>query len=63
MIGRLHLASASQQRIEQTVTAFQELDVEQLVACHCTGFPARMRLHAAFGDRFVNGTVGLRLTF
>jgi 7,8-dihydropterin-6-yl-methyl-4-(beta-D-ribofuranosyl)aminobenzene 5'-phosphate synthase len=63
VIGGLHLASASQQQIEQTVTALKELGVEQLVACHCTGFLARMRLHVAFGDQFVNGTVGLRLTF
>jgi 7,8-dihydropterin-6-yl-methyl-4-(beta-D-ribofuranosyl)aminobenzene 5'-phosphate synthase len=63
VIGRLHLARAGRQRIEQTATALQELGAEQLVACHCTGFAARMRLHATFGDRFVNGTVGLRLTF
>jgi len=63
VIGGLHLASASQQRIEQTVTALQELGVEQLVACHCTGFLARIRLHQAFGKRFMNGTVSLRLTF
>ena len=63
VIGGLHLASASQQRIEQTVTALKELGVEQLVACHCTGFLARMCLHEAFGKRFMNGTVSLRLKF
>jgi 7,8-dihydropterin-6-yl-methyl-4-(beta-D-ribofuranosyl)aminobenzene 5'-phosphate synthase len=63
VVGGLHLATASPERIEQTVAALREMGVGQVVACHCTGFEARMRLHAAFGDQFVNGTVGLRLTF
>jgi len=63
VIGGLHLASASLERTEQTVATLRQMNVGQVVACHCTGFQARVRLHAAFGDRFVNGTVGLRLTF
>jgi len=63
VIGGLHLATASEQRIGQTVTALQELGVERLVACHCTGFLARRHLHEAFGKQFMNGTVGLKLTF
>jgi 7,8-dihydropterin-6-yl-methyl-4-(beta-D-ribofuranosyl)aminobenzene 5'-phosphate synthase len=61
--GGLHLASASPERIEQTVAALREMDVGQVVACHCTGFAARIRLHAVLGKRFMNGTVGLKLTF
>ena len=63
VIGGLHLASASPERIGRTIAALQEMEVGQVVACHCTGFAARMRLHAALGERFVNGAVGLRLTF
>jgi 7,8-dihydropterin-6-yl-methyl-4-(beta-D-ribofuranosyl)aminobenzene 5'-phosphate synthase len=63
VIGGLHLGDASGERIEKTVLALLEREVGTVAACHCTGFPAAVRLHAAFGDRFVNGSVGLRLTF
>jgi 7,8-dihydropterin-6-yl-methyl-4-(beta-D-ribofuranosyl)aminobenzene 5'-phosphate synthase len=63
VVGGLHLASANLERMEHTIAALREMEVGQVVACHCTGFAARMRLHAAFGERFVNGAVGLRLTF
>jgi 7,8-dihydropterin-6-yl-methyl-4-(beta-D-ribofuranosyl)aminobenzene 5'-phosphate synthase len=63
VIGGLHLSSAGAQRIQQTVAALREMEVGQVVACHCTGFAATMHLHATFGERLVNGAVGLRLTF
>ena len=63
VVGGLHLATASVERTELTIAALREMEVGQVVACHCTGFPARIRLHAAFKSQFVNGTVGLRLTF
>ena len=63
VVGGLHLATASLERTEQTAAALRQMDVGQVVACHCTGFAARIRLHAAFRKRFVNGTVGLSLTF
>jgi 7,8-dihydropterin-6-yl-methyl-4-(beta-D-ribofuranosyl)aminobenzene 5'-phosphate synthase len=63
VIGGLHLASASLERIQRTITALREMEVGQVVACHCTGFAARMHLYAAFGRQFINGTVGLKLTF
>ena len=63
VVGGLHLASATPERFEHTIAALREMGVGQVVACHCTGFEARMRLHSALGERFVNGAVGLRLTF
>jgi len=63
VVGGLHLATASLERTENTVAALRQMEVRQVVACHCTGFVARIRLHAAFGRRFMNGVVGLRLTF
>jgi 7,8-dihydropterin-6-yl-methyl-4-(beta-D-ribofuranosyl)aminobenzene 5'-phosphate synthase len=62
LVGGLHLAGASPERIENTVVSLQEMGVDTVVACHCTGFAAQARLHAAFGDRFLRGGVGLRLT-
>jgi 7,8-dihydropterin-6-yl-methyl-4-(beta-D-ribofuranosyl)aminobenzene 5'-phosphate synthase len=63
VIGGLHLASASGERIQRTIAALREMEVGQVVACHCTGLAAKRDLHAAFGEQFVNGAVGLRLTF
>jgi 7,8-dihydropterin-6-yl-methyl-4-(beta-D-ribofuranosyl)aminobenzene 5'-phosphate synthase len=63
VVGGLHLATASLERTENTVAALQQMNIGQVVACHCTGFAATIRLHAAFRKRFVNGTVGLSLTF
>jgi 7,8-dihydropterin-6-yl-methyl-4-(beta-D-ribofuranosyl)aminobenzene 5'-phosphate synthase len=63
VVGGLHLASASLERTVLAVAALRQMEVRQVVACHCTGFEARIRLHAAFGRRFMNGVVGLRLTF
>lgn len=63
VVGGFHLASASMERIEATVAALQQIEVGQVVACHCSGFTARIRLQAAFRKRLVNGAVGLRLTF
>ena len=63
VVGGFHLAGASSERIEQTAAALREMEVRQVVACHCTGFAARTHLHATFGQRFTNGAVGLRLTF
>jgi 7,8-dihydropterin-6-yl-methyl-4-(beta-D-ribofuranosyl)aminobenzene 5'-phosphate synthase len=63
VIGGLHLASASLERTENTVAALQQMNVGQVVPCHCSGFAAKIHLHATFRKRFVNGTVGLSLTF
>ena len=63
VVGGLHLKDASPEVVDKTVAALREMDVARIVACHCTGFAARVTLYAAFGDGFVNGTVGLGLSF
>jgi 7,8-dihydropterin-6-yl-methyl-4-(beta-D-ribofuranosyl)aminobenzene 5'-phosphate synthase len=63
VVGGLHLTSATPERIEQTIATLQAMDVRQVIACHCTGFDARMRLRSALGERFMNGDVGSKLTF
>jgi 7,8-dihydropterin-6-yl-methyl-4-(beta-D-ribofuranosyl)aminobenzene 5'-phosphate synthase len=63
VVGGLHLVGADAWRIEQTVAALQAMAVRLVVACHCTGDPARQHLHAALGDRYVNGAVGMTLAF
>ncbi|UCH34960.1 MAG: MBL fold metallo-hydrolase [Armatimonadota bacterium] len=63
VVGGLHLSSAADERIEKTVNALRELGVGQVVPCHCTGSTAKTRLRAAFGERYAEGGVGLKLTF
>lgn len=38
VIGGLHLASASEERIESTIQFLQKTGVHHLYPCHCTGF-------------------------
>lgn len=52
VVGGLHLIDATEERIEQTVSALLRFDVEALYVGHCTGFRAEVALDSAFGDRF-----------
>jgi 7,8-dihydropterin-6-yl-methyl-4-(beta-D-ribofuranosyl)aminobenzene 5'-phosphate synthase len=63
VVGGMHLLSASEERLEQTIAALRGLDPELLVPCHCTGEGAIERLQAAFGDRTLRGLAGLRIQF
>ncbi|WP_165075164.1 MBL fold metallo-hydrolase [Methanogenium sp. MK-MG] len=40
VIGGLHLMYADQDRVDRTARFLEELDLESLHACHCTGFTA-----------------------
>ena len=52
VLGGAHLISASEERIWPTVAALQELGVQRLGLCHCTGLPATSLLAQEFGDKF-----------
>ncbi len=41
VIGGLHLMYADQERIDKTARALEEMGLESLHACHCTGFAAQ----------------------
>jgi 7,8-dihydropterin-6-yl-methyl-4-(beta-D-ribofuranosyl)aminobenzene 5'-phosphate synthase len=58
VIGGMHLAAASPERIESTVHALADRDVKCVVPCHCTGLPATTALVRHFGDRCTPGHVG-----
>ncbi len=58
VIGGTHLGPASDEQVERTIEEFENLGVERVVACHCTGFRAAARLAEALGDRFDPGGVG-----
>ena len=50
VVGGLHLANASVDRLAWTCEALQELPIERLVPCHCTGSQAADVLQSVLGD-------------
>lgn len=50
VIGGLHLIDASEEKIEKSVGALE--DVDWVIAGHCTGFDGMHRIAEALGDRF-----------
>lgn len=58
-----HLLLALPDLVDQTAAILDQMGVEQVVACHCTGFRALSRLAQRLGERVVPGTVGGRWTF
>jgi 7,8-dihydropterin-6-yl-methyl-4-(beta-D-ribofuranosyl)aminobenzene 5'-phosphate synthase len=57
-IGGTHLVHASQERLEKTAVALQEMGVQYLGVSHCTGFRASAYLAGVFGDRFFQNNAG-----
>ena len=48
LIGGLHLGSASEERIQQTIARLRDAQLEMLAPAHCTGWPATAKLWQAF---------------
>ena len=63
VIGGTHLAPATTDQLDKTIAYLQDLDLELLAACHCTGLPVAARLAAAFGARFSFGSTGQTYSF
>jgi 7,8-dihydropterin-6-yl-methyl-4-(beta-D-ribofuranosyl)aminobenzene 5'-phosphate synthase len=58
VIGGMHLLSASQDRMDQTMAELRRLDVQRLLPCHCTGPAAVARLWKEFPGRCLPCPVG-----
>lgn len=63
VIGGLHLLQASDRRLKQTIGALDDLRVDLVVPCHCTGAGATARLREALGERVSPGEAGATYTF
>ena len=50
VIGGLHLGSASEERIQQTIAQLRVAQMEMLAPTHCTGWPATAKLWSAFPE-------------
>jgi 7,8-dihydropterin-6-yl-methyl-4-(beta-D-ribofuranosyl)aminobenzene 5'-phosphate synthase len=62
-IGGTHLVNASEERLVRTIAAIKEYKVEKVVACHCTGFNALVKLRNELGDRLIKGETAMSFRF
>lgn len=62
IIGGLHLAAASDLRLQQTINILNELQPELLIPCHCTGDQAVEHLKHGLDFKVQSGYAGLCLT-
>ncbi len=51
VIGGMHLLHAGPERMDRTVAALRQLNVQRLAPCHCTGLAGVVRLWSEFPDR------------
>jgi 7,8-dihydropterin-6-yl-methyl-4-(beta-D-ribofuranosyl)aminobenzene 5'-phosphate synthase len=49
--------------MQETIKALREFDVEQIIACHCTGFEATMKLRNELGDRVMKGETAMNFQY
>jgi 7,8-dihydropterin-6-yl-methyl-4-(beta-D-ribofuranosyl)aminobenzene 5'-phosphate synthase len=59
VIGGFHLRDASLERLEATVRALREWDIETVIPCHCTGENAIAFLKDGLGGKVIVGYAGL----
>lgn len=58
LVGGTHLVTATDERLKQTIEALNDLPLEVIAPCHCTGARASSFLFYAFKDRFLFHHVG-----
>jgi 7,8-dihydropterin-6-yl-methyl-4-(beta-D-ribofuranosyl)aminobenzene 5'-phosphate synthase len=62
-IGGTHLITASQERVDNTISALDSFSISKIIVSHCTGFYAAARLYNALGERVIKGETGMRFEF
>ena len=62
LMGGMHLGSATDERMDQTIESLRQRNIRALWPCHCTGAAATARLKAAFGDHCHPCNVNTRIT-
>jgi 7,8-dihydropterin-6-yl-methyl-4-(beta-D-ribofuranosyl)aminobenzene 5'-phosphate synthase len=62
-IGGTHLSGASEERMNRTLIELQNFDIEQIIACHCTGFDALVKLRNILGNKVIKGETAMRFQF
>ena len=59
IIGGLHLANASSQRLEATCKLLKAWDIDTIIPCHCTGDEAVAFMQNELGQKVIPGYAGL----
>jgi 7,8-dihydropterin-6-yl-methyl-4-(beta-D-ribofuranosyl)aminobenzene 5'-phosphate synthase len=63
VLGGMHLANASEERLSETEKVFRDYTGAKLGPCHCTGIQAVWRLRERFAGRVMDCFTGAVLTF
>ncbi|MCS7386387.1 MAG: MBL fold metallo-hydrolase [Candidatus Methanomethylicota archaeon] len=63
VIGGFHLIGASSERIEKTIKYIDEIGVEKIMPCHCTGEKAMVKMAIKFGEKFQRVVAGSVIRF
>jgi 7,8-dihydropterin-6-yl-methyl-4-(beta-D-ribofuranosyl)aminobenzene 5'-phosphate synthase len=63
VMGGMHLLNADPERIERTIAAFREYDLQKIGPAHCTGGNVVERIRSAFPERCFDCSVGTRVRF
>jgi 7,8-dihydropterin-6-yl-methyl-4-(beta-D-ribofuranosyl)aminobenzene 5'-phosphate synthase len=58
VVGGAHLITATDEQIWQTISALNEMGVQKLATCHCTGLQANILLSQTFGKNFILNSTG-----
>jgi 7,8-dihydropterin-6-yl-methyl-4-(beta-D-ribofuranosyl)aminobenzene 5'-phosphate synthase len=58
VVGGFHLGGSNRRRIENIISEFQRLGVQQVAPCHCSGEKAKEMLRRAYGEDFFASGVG-----
>ncbi len=58
VIGGTHLIEADEERMQKTIDAFREMNIEFIGVSHCTGESAVQRIKEEFPERFVYNNTG-----
>ena len=59
LAGGFHLGNASEDRLESLADFLNDLDIEQIACCHCTGMSAYEYLRSMLGSKVVLGRAGV----
>ncbi len=63
VVGGFHMASQSARQIGAVINRFEELGIQQVAPCHCSGDTARQLFERHYGDRCTLAGVGSVLKF
>ena len=63
VLGGFHLNNADEGQMSETLQHLRRASVKHIAGFHCTGYYAQKLLMDHFGDQWIPGAVGARMTF